>query len=260
MSPEDTDFSSEQKFELAKQQAELAVRRHEAIWSTLKAIGVALVGTAAVGITTAVVNYDIQQGELELKVEETRHELQIADRNQEQEYLQQFLEDALSVDIQRRVDFAQYVSSVTMNPEMRKLWVEYHTTLETELTNTRKDLEAKVKELDAALMSAEEDGSASELHIPALKSEVTNLSQRLSKELPSFDKSQVFMELARPAETREKLRLLGWEVPWSCDELLAKGEAAAIKAVGPLAENVLFVDALGVYVFRCVEDRMTASR
>ena len=148
MSDDEDDFTPEQKFELAKSRDDQKTRRHEVRWATYKAIGVALVGTAAVGVTGALVNYEIQNTQLALEQEKTRRQLELEEkkfeaanrderRRQEQTYLQQFLSEALNEDIQRRIDFAQYVGSVTLNEEMRDLWTKYHKALENELNSLK---------------------------------------------------------------------------------------------------------------------------
>ena len=115
MSEEAEGLTPEQKFELAKFREE--TQRHTSRWASFKAIGVALVGTAAVGGFGAYVNFEIQKTQLALEQEKTRRQLELEEkkfeaasrderRRQEQTYLQQFLTEALSEDIQRRIDFA----------------------------------------------------------------------------------------------------------------------------------------------------------
>ena len=170
------DLSSENRFELAKLVEELTSKRSQSIWSTIKAIGVALVGTAAVGITTTLVNLEIQTTELKLENAITNRQLQDAERRLEQEYLKEFVNLALHDDLQRRIDFAQYVSSVTLNEKMQNLWTKYHRKLETDLTDSRKDLKKKVAELEEKNgLGGEDSETIATLHgeIDALKRRVT---------------------------------------------------------------------------------------
>ena len=188
------DLSSENRFELVKLVEELATKRSQSIWSTIKAIGVALVGTAAVGITTTLVNLEIQTTELELEKAITNRQLQDAERKLEQEYLKEFVNLALHPDLQRRIDFAQYVSSVTLNEEMQNLWKKYHSKLETALTDSRAGLKDKVSELEQNI----EDGGEDSETIAALQGEIAALKRRVTPNSASRERTAT-VEIRRTA-------------------------------------------------------------
>ena len=180
-------LSPENLFEYAKHLEEQTTKRNESMWGAIKAIGVALAGTAAVGITATLVNFKIQETELALEEEKTKRQLQLEERKfeasdidakrvQEQNYLEQFLNQALHNNLQRRIDFAHYVSSVTLNKEMKVLWENYHGDLEAELTGSRADLKEKIAELERKLASAEEDTES----VALLQREVDRLERRVA--------------------------------------------------------------------------------
>jgi hypothetical protein len=193
MTQEIDDLSPEQRYELARTREAEQTKRHANRWSAIKAVGVAFVGTVIVGLTTTIVNYSIQRSNLALEEERTSRILQLeerkfaaadrdARRRQEQEYLQSFVSDALNEDIQRRIDFAQYVASVTLSEDMRMLWQSYHKALEDELTDTRADLKLKVAELEQQRLLALEGDVANEQTIAQLQGEIRVLGNRLGKE------------------------------------------------------------------------------
>lgn len=192
-------LSPEQTLDLEKHRGEQATKRKESMWGAFKAIGVALAGTAVVGITVALVNLQIQETELDLEEKKFKAADQDAKRNQEHEYLQQYLNQALHDNLQRRIDFAHYVSSITLNEEMRELWTKYHKELEQELTDSRKDLKQKIRDLNEKLAASEQDSTT----ITRLRQEIDTLSRRLAPDISS----RAPMLILRPKRTGNELLL-----------------------------------------------------
>ena len=93
-----------------------------------------------------------------ISVLETRSkdkEIALKNAINEQEYIQQFVDEALSEDLQQRIDFAEYVAMVSTSPEMRTQWQDYHDLLEEKFEKTRADLRAKVIELSEEIRQYE---------------------------------------------------------------------------------------------------------
>ena len=117
-----------------------------------------LLGTVAIGVITATLNYQIQQKELILK-----------EKDLQQQYLKNFIEEALDENLEKRVRFSHYFSTL-----LQDKWIQYYTDLKTELSEKR----VLLKEKEANLQKTQQPRAdqLTEQQSPiALKREVAQL-------------------------------------------------------------------------------------
>lgn len=141
-------------------------------WLTLAGIVVStMIGTTAVGLTTAYINDKNEESKIRLE------ELKV-----EQSYLTEFAERALAPEFQSRIDFADFVASVATNSSYRTRWQQYRAKLEEEQTQSRADLIARNSELETLLAQTDEANHAQIqgllIQIHTLESQLFSSAQR----------------------------------------------------------------------------------
>jgi hypothetical protein len=180
--------SHDQASELRKLELELDYKKYRVrlgLWGTI-------IAGALVTIVTALLNWQIQNHELELEKEhstrnlelqrlQTTRELDLARENSETEYLGRFVQEALNKDLPHRIRFAHYFATLTRSEEVRKLWAKYHAELLAQLGPTRDDLIAGIQELETATDLGRI--AALEIEIARLRKELTGSSR--AQTLPS---------------------------------------------------------------------------
>lgn len=89
----------------------------------------------------------------------------------------------MNENLQSRIDFAQYVSQVATDENLRKLWKDYHTVLEKSASETRADLKATRDKLQALLQESEEVVSKKQFEIDLLRERIASFKSQL---VPSY--------------------------------------------------------------------------
>jgi len=90
-----------------------------------------IIGTVAVSVLTAVLNWQIQDKRLESEI--------IAKEN---EFVAQFITQAINKDLEMRRDFAEYFTRVSPSKNARERWKSYRTWVADQLeVATKKELE-----------------------------------------------------------------------------------------------------------------------
>lgn len=128
-------------------------------------------GTFALALVTLLVNREIQKREIDLK---------------EQEQIGKFLDQALDINVEARLRFAQYFSNVTRSDELRKRWDEYYKVVKAEYEDRKKEkqeLEDRAKK--PGLDSTERIQLSS--RIAELEQDLKSTSQQLSVQPPLRD-------------------------------------------------------------------------
>ena len=120
-------------------------------------------GTFTVGVTTIVVNYQIQNRELELK---------------ELEKLGGYVDHALEENIGVRRRFSQYFATVTRSNSLRKRWEEYNLLVEQEYGKVVKDKEEKER-LESQLQEAYSQGEEVGGELTRVRTQILLLEQEL---------------------------------------------------------------------------------
>ncbi|MGI9484778.1 MAG: hypothetical protein ACR2RF_02630 [Geminicoccaceae bacterium] len=137
---DNTSNNEHKRFTNLSEQGQIRVAELSARWGAFKAIGVAVSTTTIVGVFATVLGNQFQNSQIKIEEEKTKRTLdlekqefdsqdKLARREQERAYLQAFMEEALGPEIPRRVDFAEYVSQVTLDSDIRKAWTKYHAEL-----------------------------------------------------------------------------------------------------------------------------------
>ena len=160
-----------------------------------------LLGTFLIGVLTAVVNWQIQSREIDLK----DREIILKDKEaefREMQRLGEFVKHALAENVAIRNRFAQYFSTVTRSKELRERWVEYASLVKQEYTQQ----EAKKKELEelkTKLLAAQSRGESVASELKKVKSELGNVVSDLKvvennkppKVLPIFSSGKVQFDM-----------------------------------------------------------------
>lgn len=100
-----------------------------------------VLGTVALGIITAVLNHQIQN-----------RQLAAAEKIQEQAYVEKFVVQALDENLEKRLRFAHYFSSL-----LKENWSNYYADIKNEYNQAASDLENKKAELSVAEKEKNED-------------------------------------------------------------------------------------------------------
>ncbi len=78
------------------------------------------------GVAGVVINYVAQDRRLEQEAIQARHEIQLANLEQERMFLDTFVTHAISEDLQARIRLAHYVKSTATNPVLVMKWTEFY--------------------------------------------------------------------------------------------------------------------------------------
>ena len=127
------------------------------------------VGSVALVLLASIINYQIQQRELDLKQleEENRH-------------LSQFINQIVSEDPQVRVIVAEYFETVSLSKDARNRWSDYSTkareyvTREREADAEKRDQEQKIQDLERQLADAEASNDSAEVESLTAKLDEAN--------------------------------------------------------------------------------------
>lgn len=93
-----------------------------------------VLGTVAIGILTAVINWQIQIKQINIDQQQTERELQLKQLESDREFLGRFVETALDENLEARLRFAHYFASLTVSQEQKSLWNSYYEDLKVEAT------------------------------------------------------------------------------------------------------------------------------
>ena len=149
-----------------------------------------VLGSVAVAIITAFLNFQIKDQqlnlenvrkaqEIEILAKQKESELQLAKAKNEGEFLAKFIEQALDINLEARIRFSHYFSSLVDPEGQKNRWEEYHTTLLATATN-----EAKKKEAATAVIAT----VAAQRATATTKAEVTGIyvAEQLSENPTEF--------------------------------------------------------------------------
>ena len=128
-----------------------------------------VLGTVALGAFSIVINWQIQDQKLDL--ERQRHE---------QEYLGDYVEQALDDNLEKRVRFAHYFSSLTLGSDLQNRWSAYHEDLVKEQTSKQALLE-QTREALAAEDARQQDSSVDAGLLEELRQQVRTLTSELTR-------------------------------------------------------------------------------
>jgi len=146
------------------------------IWLKL---GQFVIGSVVLGIATTVVNYHIQQREIEIK---------------ELEQLGKFVEQAIDENVAVRQRFADYFATVSRSEIARERWLIYKTKLDKEQAEIEAVKDALKKEKEAQAAKAEEANKA-------LQDALQQVAE-LSKKLTGLADAQPREDLQRELEAK----------------------------------------------------------
>jgi len=134
-----------------------------------------ILGTVVLGLITTLINYHIQQKEIELKKIEQQRTIEL----KEQEQLGNFIQHALQEDIGTRKRFAEYFSTVTRSEDLRQCWISYYKLVKYEFDETKNEVHRLKEELKSEVVNAQKKIE--------IESEVERLELKL--EVPKSSKS-----------------------------------------------------------------------
>ena len=139
--------------------AEIELARDKARWVYRRVIWVALIASLGVAIVTGLFQYGqaVREAALEdkkfsnsLKLEQRKFKFSSALelRKTSNAYLKDFLNEALGVNLERRVKFAEYFATMTEDNGLRARWEAYHNQVEETFLAKLED--EKAKEIEKA--------------------------------------------------------------------------------------------------------------
>lgn len=161
-------------------------------------------GTFIIGFVTSIINWQIQWAQIEKDSTLKNKEIELAETVQENANLSNYIEYALTKDLESRRAFAKYFSHVTRNSDAQERWKKYSAFVEEEIKEAEKkkqDIQValerereKTRELEAKLdVTSTEDQET----IEALQAELINAreaeseAQRKLKEVQAELKSPI---------------------------------------------------------------------
>lgn len=133
--------------------SDIELEKYKTRYSFYKvAVGTALVGVVSVIIPGAIeywkATFENQRLSYQYEIDDKRKrtEIELAQINQQQAYVKDFLETALNQDIELRIRFADYFSKVSAEP-FREDWSEYRKSLVEVRNSTRSEIHEKEETL-----------------------------------------------------------------------------------------------------------------
>src|ERR1700682_2629990 len=123
---------------------EVALRKYEARMGLLKV----LLGTALVGLAGVFVPAAVEFWKSHYENERKRLEITISQQSSQQQYVKDFISTALAQDIELRIRFAEYFSTVSDDTHMNN-WKAYLKIL----TDKRKEIRAEINTLEGEVWS-----------------------------------------------------------------------------------------------------------
>lgn len=127
-------------------------------------------GTFIIGLVSAVISWQIQTREIELKDKEAEF--------REMERLGEFVKHALSKNVAVRRRFSQYFSTVTRSEELRDRWKEYAVVIEKEF-NTERLKKNRLSNLKKKLIADSKLGKDVREELAKVKKALTTVSAEL---------------------------------------------------------------------------------
>jgi len=133
-----------------------------------------IITTLVVGVVTTVINWQIQL-----------YELKLERQKREQDYIAQFLAQAMDENLDKRLRFAQYFSKLTLSPDMNNLWNAYYNDLQAQEFETI----GRIRFLQSRLDQLRRKGSLSlleEEQVTLLTSQIELLQKEIPRDVSSF--------------------------------------------------------------------------
>ncbi len=160
---------------LSKEEIEL--KKYEAKLSLIKKGIFGLIGTVAAaliaGSFTVYSSYQESKSRIVLEETRARNELKLKTIQVELEFVGQFIDHALKKDVNERLRFSEYLSTILMTPEIRQRWAAYHQGL--------KNLAAERKRLEEQIIAAQKGGdSEREKEIKELGTELNRFRAQMA--------------------------------------------------------------------------------
>lgn len=185
--------------------AEIELGRDKARWGYRRVIWVALIASLGVAIVTGLFQYGqaVREAALEdkkfsnsLQLEQSKFDFKSALelRQTSNAYLKDFLNEALGVNLERRVKFAEYFATMTEDEGLRARWAAYHDRVEGTLLEKLADEKAK---------EIEKTAEASKL-VESRGVEADLLSKIATLEEESVERKNLEIDLAKVREEATK--------------------------------------------------------
>jgi len=111
--------------------------------------------SVVIGGASLILNNEIQQTQLQQQKELQKTQLQLKKQEQEGSYLAQFVEHALNTDLETRIKFAHYFSTVTVTEDIKSNWMTYYDDLVKQRKLSIDALQERNQELRTELESKE---------------------------------------------------------------------------------------------------------
>ncbi len=186
-----------------------------------------VLGTFTIGIITAVINWQIQTREIDLKDKEAEF--------REMERLGEFVQHALAENVAVRKRFSQYFSTVTRSEELRGRWKEYAKLVELEYGVTeskRVELEKIKLELQKALARGETVNS----ELEKVKSDLSKTTAELEVTKKDTHNKEMPVLLSKTVESDMIFNLDHWDNRIEFD-VLALFSKLSKDVLDPVSEN-----------------------
>ncbi len=113
-------------------------------------------GTAIVGLASVLVPGAVEFWQLRFENQRKAVEIQLAQVNQQQDYVKDFLQTALNQDIELRIRFADYFAHVSASP-FKKDWIAYRDSLFKVRDPIRREIHERELEIRIAMVDPDPD-------------------------------------------------------------------------------------------------------
>ena len=173
--------------------------------------------TFIIGLITVIVNYQIQNREVDLK----NKEILLKDKEaefSEMERLGEFVTHALSENIAVRRRFSQYFATVTRSPELRERWKEYALLVENEYRETE-SRKTELEELKIKLQNAMKSGESVSDELEKVKTELEKTKAELEVKPEKNLKGNFIIKLSNRISTEDIFDVNRWIEPIDLDVL-----------------------------------------
>jgi hypothetical protein len=147
-------------------------------------------GTFVIGLVTTLVNWQIQTAEIERDGKIKDKELELTETTQENENLKNYIQYALTKDLETRRAFANYFAHVSKNPDTQERWRTYADFVENEYRLVEKQKAEAEKELELERNKTKE----LESQLASWESSDERALSKLTNELLAARQSQIALE------------------------------------------------------------------
>ena len=157
------------------------------------------IGTVILGLVSTCLNHQYQNNQLALEREKSENAIALQEKQAEFEYLNKFINHAMSEDLEVRIRLAEYMQSAALSKNIKEIWRQYYDVLierQAEILEKREKLKKEEEKIAQNLVNIKESNE-DERHrqiqeISNIQKEILYLQDQLDRrKYGSFEENYV---------------------------------------------------------------------